>query len=474
MNIILIVSDTLRRDHLSCYGNKWISTPYIEKFAKNSFVFDNAYTASFPTVPNRTDLITGRWTFTYHDWAPLPKEEIVLSSVLRESGYITMMIVDTPHIMKDGYNFDRDYHGWIWIRGQENDRFMTDPIEIKLPSSPFKLRAHKPDTLIQHLRNTSLNKHEEDTFVAKTMNEASKWLERNYKHNKFFLYVDTFDPHEPWDPPHYFVDMYDKNYKGEEILYPYYGPYKGIYTQREIKHLRAHYAGEVTLVDRWVGKLFQKIEDLGLFSNTIIIFTTDHGFYIGEHGFTGKSYITKDFQGLLPLYNEITHIPLIIYCPNTKGKRIKAFVQPPDIMPTILEFANVKVPPTVQGKSLLPVIKKNLSIRDFAVSSPSIKWKPGGGRRITFTTKDWTLIYKGEDIETKEDVHLRIVDGNIRKQLDASNIKNALFNRKLDPYQKNNVFNKNKEIAKQLHKKLIEFLKNLNTPEEYLQYWDNI
>lgn len=475
MNIILIVSDTLRRDHLGCYGNEWVSTPNIDRLAKYSTVFDNAYTSSFPTIPHRTDLITGRFTFTYRDWAPLPKDEIVISQFLGESGYVTMLITDTPHLMKEGYNFERDYSGWVWIRGQENDKFMTDPIHVELPCPSYKLRGDGK-SLIQHMRNTSLNKGEEDCFVAKTMTEACNWLDRNYKQEKFFLYIDTFDPHEPWDPPHYYVDMYDKNYKGDEMLFPVYGYCKGIYTKTELNHLRAHYAGEVTLVDRWTGKLFQKIDDLSLLNNTLVIFTSDHGFYIGEHGFTGKSFVMKEFQGLMPLYEEIAHIPLIMYFPKTKPARIKSFVQSPDIMPTILEYANLKKPSRVQGKSLIPALKnKNNSVRDITVSAPSIKYGPVAGQRCTITTKNWCLIYKGENVKPEGEFETKIVDGITRKQagLDKK-VGNELYNLSKDPTQKHNLFTTNRNIATKLHAKFVEFLKSVNTPEQYLKYWKKL
>jgi len=224
MNVILIVSDTFRHDYLGCYGNEWIRTPSLDGFARKATVFDRAYAASFPTVPHRHDLYTGRYTFTYSDWAPLPKNETVLPQALRQTGCVTQLIVDTPHILKDGFNYDRGFDGWLWIRGQENDRYMTAPKEVKLPCEPSKLRK-RGVTTTQHLRNVSSRRSESDHFVAQTMTAAMKWLELNYnQHDKFFLHVDTFDPHEPWDPPRWYVDMYDPGYDGEEVVYPVYGP----------------------------------------------------------------------------------------------------------------------------------------------------------------------------------------------------------------------------------------------------------
>lgn len=471
MNLIIIVSDTLRRDHLGCYGNDWISTPNIDKFSKISLIFDSAYIGSFPTVPHRRDLFTGRFIFTYTDWSPLTSEETVISEILGKHGYLSMFIADTPHTTAPGYNYQRGFSAWLKIRGQEGDPITTDPVDIKLPCSVHKLR--NPERVKQMLRNNLLRKSEEDYFCAQTMRQACMWLERNYK-EKFFLYVDTFDPHEPWDPPHYYVDMYDKNYNGEEVIYPVYGP-SDYLTKREIKHIRAHYAGEVTLVDRWVGRLFQKIEDLGLLDNTIVVFTTDHGFYHGEHGLMGKSIITEKFQGLAPLYEEVTHIPLLMYIPGVKPRRIKGFIQVPDITATVLDLLKIKHDIKIDGKSMLPLIEKNKKIRNFAVSAPSIIYGSIGGQKVTVTTEDgWTLIFGLEVSETKEFI-TRIVDGEVRIQKPLSrNLETELYYLPDDPTQNKNIFSQNKQKAKQMHSEFTKFLKDTRTDEKIVSMWSEI
>lgn len=130
LNIVVVISDTFRRDHLGCYGNTKIRTPNLDRFAQMSVVFDRAYCGSFPTIPSRTDLFTGKWAFPHRDWSPLPRDEIVLSQLLSQAGYTTMMIVDTLHLIRDGYYFDRGFHGFIWVRGQENERYRTDPVNL--------------------------------------------------------------------------------------------------------------------------------------------------------------------------------------------------------------------------------------------------------------------------------------------------------------------------------------------------------
>jgi len=476
VNVILIISDTLRYDYLGCYGNKRISTPNLDAFAKEATVFERAYAASFPTVPHRHDIYTGRYTFTYADWGPLPKDEMILPQMLRQAGCVTQLIADTPHALAHGFNYDRGFDGWLWIRGQEGDAYMTSPKKVKMPCNPSKLR-YGESVVTQYLRNVSLRRFESDYFVAQTMTAAAKWLELNYdQHEKFFLYVDTFDPHEPWDPPKYYVDMYEPGYEGEEVTYPDYRPCDYL-TPEELRHCRALYAGEVTMVDRWIGILLQKIEDLGLYENTAVIFTSDHGFYLGDHSYMGKLVMTPKALGYVPLYEEIIRVPLMIRVPDVRGgKCCRALVQPPDLTPIILELAEAKNPPLMQGRSLLPFINgEDVAWRDIAVTSPSIisgGWlsRPASGQRITVTTNGWALMYAGQVEDMLRDNPGRRMNlENLEKMV--GKVGNELYDLSKDPMQKNNIYDERKDIAEELHSKLVTFLEEIGTKEEYLKYW---
>ncbi len=428
--------------------------------------------ASFPTVPNRHDILTGRYTFTYYGWAPLPKNEIVLPEMLRKNGYISVMIADTPHILKDGFNYDRGFDAWIWIRGQENDRYRTDPIDVKLPCSPEKLR--NVSTTIQHLRNNALRTFEEDWIPAKTANEVIRWLERNYK-RKFFLYIDFFDPHEPWDPPKWYVDMYDPDYTGEEVIYPAYGPCDYL-SKEELEHCRALYAGEVTLVDKWIGRILEKIEELGLYENTAVIFTSDHGFYLGEHGLIGKSIIMGKYHGLAPLYEEVAHIPLLIRLPDSldggKYVPVNELAQPPDITATILDLAGIDYKSyEVQGESLIPYIQgEKKGLREIAISCPPLQHGVRAGLRPRITTMEWSLILASAETPALEkEEYTMMVDGVPRVLRPFGNIDTELYNIMNDPKEEHNLINEYPEIARNLARKFIEFLRQLGTKEEYIR-----
>jgi len=471
MNIILIVSDTFRQDYLGCYGNNWIKTPNLDKFARKSAIFGNAYAASFPTVPHRMDLATGRFTFPYREWEPLPKDEVVISEMLGKHGYTTMLICDTPHTLEDGYNFDRGFTGWEWVRGQETDRFYTDPRKVELPCPRDKLRHL--EVLQRHLRSVAHREGERDCFVAQTMSKASQWLERNYKQERFFLWVDTFDPHEPWDAPSYYVDMYDPGYEGDEVTYPIYGKCDYLIPE-EIKHMRALYAAEVTLVDQWIGLLLEQIEKLALFDNTAVIFTSDHGFYFGEHGLVGKSTITDRMFEYVSLYEEVARIPLLVYFPGMRtSSHHPALVQPPDITATILELAGIKDASTVQGKSLLPLIQgEDRTLRDISVSSPSLVHGTWGSPRVTIRKEEWSLITTpklagrpdtlGEKVATT-----RAVDGIIREMagstLDRMTEKqeDELYLLSKDPKQETNLAQKEMKVAGELRDEFFKFFESL-------------
>ena len=472
MNFILIMSDTFRRDHLGCYGNSRISTPYLDRFAERAVIFDRAYAASFPTVPNRHDIFTGRYTFTYSQWAPLPPDEIVLAEELGKAGYVSMMILDTPHITENGYYFDRGFTGWEWIRGQETDRWQTAPAYPRLPCVRSKLRS--PDRIVKvHQRNIHWRRYEEDTFVARTMTEACLWLERNYKQhpNGFFLYVDTFDPHEPWDAPQWYLERYDDpHYTGANVSYPVYGPIDYL-TAAELQHCRALYAAEVTLVDRWVGHLLQRIEDMGLLEDSLVVFTTDHGFYHGEHHLIGKSHITPEESRYVPLYEEVAHIPLIIYYPGTLPRRELAMVQPVDLMPTILDLANVPIPETVHGVSIAPLLRgAPMFTRDLCITSPTILHGGAGGCRITATTDEWAYICAPRGDEQGEVID-RAVDGHAKRERLGLEVPSELYHLSSDSAQQHNVIEQYPDVARELRARIISFLESVGTAPELVTPW---
>jgi arylsulfatase A-like enzyme len=448
MNFILVVSDTLRYDCVAYHGRDPIGwdlkrrpyTPNIDRFAEESVVFDKAYVGSFPTIPMRTDMFTGKYTFPFRGWTPLPDDETILAEELGKAEYVSMLICDTPHLIRDGHRFDRGFTAWHWNRGQEGDRAITDDIPVEYPSEPGKLRTAERMLKYHYRWRTAHWRSEEDTFVARTMRDACRWLERNYTHERFFLYVDTFDPHEPWDPPQHYRDMYDPGYTGEVVDHPVYG-YCDYLTPEEIRHCRALYAGEVTLVDTWLGRLFETIEHLRLYESTAVFFISDHGHYIGDHGRIGKSGSGPD--GPWPFYEEVSHIVLMGRVPGgARGIRVDFLAQPVDIMPTILDLAGLPIPDSVHGRSLAPLFYGDSpSQRSVAVTSHALSDNPQRSVCSSITDGIWTLHYKGPNYPAE------------------------LYNIEEDPAQERNLYPEWIEEAKRLHSAYLELLRLVGTDE---------
>jgi arylsulfatase A-like enzyme len=479
-NAILIISDTLRRDTLSCYGGDWVHTPHLDRFAQQAVIFDDAFLSSFPTVPLRNDVLTGRYTFTYKPWSPLDPDAVTLQETLRDAGILTSLVADTPHPFAPGYNYQRGFAAWEVIRGQEVDPYRSAPREVKYPCDPKK--ARKADTsLMQYLRNVARRHREEDYFVAQTMSRAAEWLEENRDGRRFFLYVDTFDPHEPWDPPHYYVDRYDPGYLGEEVIYPRYDLWREFLSESELRHCRALYAGEVTLVDRWVGFLLDRIATLGLLENTAIIFVSDHGFYLGEHGYIGKSLLRGDSYQSLPLYPEVARIPMMVYFPGCRGgSRLSALVQPVDLTATVLDLLRVQKPPSIEGASLVPLLEGRTSkVKDIAIASPTLfqnaETPPSPADRSSITDGEWLLIFGPRLDESAKERYTASVDSILRKvKEEQGEIHPELYNLKRDPKCEKNLFSGEHSVAARLHAAYLEFLEGKKYPRERLELFRHL
>ncbi|MBW1995403.1 MAG: sulfatase, partial [Deltaproteobacteria bacterium] len=349
---------------LGCYGNSWIETPNLDKLASESVLFENAYCEGLPTLPVRTALFTGNYTLTNRFWQQLTPQDVSMAEILDEYNYLCAMVTDTYHMFKPNMNFHRGFHVWRFIRGQECDVYRSGPHGKNLNDyiKPEMLGTRYIRNLDQYLRNIRDREKEEDYFVAKVMREAVQWIENDRETGRpFFLYVDCFDPHEPWDPPEPFASKYtDPGYKGPKIIQPKFGPSDWM-TEEELKNTRALYAGEVSFVDKWIGYLLDDIKNRGLMDESLIIFLSDHGHPHGDHG--------KILKATDQLYSELLRIPLMIRFPEAKnaGKRINCIVSVVDILPTVFDILGYRREiELMQGKSMLPLITgKTEKIHDY-------------------------------------------------------------------------------------------------------------
>ncbi|MFW6164016.1 MAG: sulfatase, partial [Planctomycetota bacterium] len=361
MNIILLISDTFRYDNLGDRAAMPVRTPCLDAFAERAVSLSRMYTSSFPTIPHRTDTTTGRYGWPWYPWqSRLASSANHMPKILAQGGYVTQLLCDCPHLFKA--DFDQGFHGAYVTRGQEGDTFflrMNTPIARTMPPEKTRSGRHFQGRNLPDIARwtNQLWRGEEDRFAPRTARVAIRWLEENYRHHPFLLWVHFFDPHEPWDPPEYMVRRYDPDYDGPAMIHPNYGKASDL-TRAELRNLRAHYCAEAELVDRWVGRVLQKIDDLALWDDTVVVFTTDHGMSLGEHNRTGKSNINEGDDRAWPIYPEVAHIPFLVAAPGLEGGReVDALLQPPDVLPTLLDLCGLDLEPPepFHGVSFAPM-----------------------------------------------------------------------------------------------------------------------
>lgn len=377
MNLLFIVSDTLRWDYLGAYGNDWIKTPNLDRLAAESMVFENAYAEGLPTLPARRVMQTGRpiVPFKYvpqksdmvqlHGWHGVFDEDVTASEWLDEQGYVSALITDVYHMMKPGKNFHRGFNCVHWIRGEEDDRYMlrdqaqvADLLSKAAPNAEFRKRHW----LIQHLMNRKDWNGEADTFVGQVMRKAAEWVEAYTLDDPFYMWVDCFDPHEPWDPPVEYARLYDPDFESLDGLVPPNNTSQ--MTEQQLRNVKSAYAGEVSLVDRWVGHLLDTLKRTGKLDDTLIIFTSDHGCMMGEQGEVHK--------GTSRLRNQATRLPLFIRHPQGlgAGRRVEGFIQHQDLLPTALGIMGLPQHERMLGRNLWPAINDGQGgFRDYVVTA---------------------------------------------------------------------------------------------------------
>jgi arylsulfatase A-like enzyme len=385
MNFVVICIDTLRYDHLGCNGNEWIHTPNLDAFAGEACVLDNAYLGSFPTIPHRTDAFKGRFGTPLHPWLPLGFDDATLPAVLGRAGWATYLVFDTPHLINGGHGFDYPFHGWHFERGNEVDQHIVDDLD---PGLPARYAPHYGDRLRrmsapQYARNNRGRQLESQWPSPRVFKAAGDFLERNRRRERFFLWVDSFDPHEPWDPPDHYVALYDDPAFDRDAPMTGWEPLEML-SEDELRHVQAHYAGEVTMVDRQVGRFLDRLADTGRDRDTAVIVTCDHGTNLGAHGRMSKGG---------PIYEQVGHVVLMARIPGVQPCRRAGIAQPADLMPTVLEWARLPVPASCQGRSFAALVAGTADAhREVAVSGTAIDVALAQDAVLTVQDQRWCLI----------------------------------------------------------------------------------
>lgn len=354
MRAIMLMFDTLNRRMLSTYGCDWTKTPNFQRLAEKTVVFDNCYAGSLPCMPARRELHTGRYNFLHRSWGPIEPFDDSIPEMLGRAGIYTHMITDHQHYWEDGgATYHNRYTSYEFVRGQEGDRWKGEVRDPEIP--PHLGRLWRQDVV-----NRSYFIKAGRQPLNNVFDLGLEFLEKNRKEDNWFLHWECFDPHEPFfTVDEKYTQMYEDGYDGPQFDWPDYTEVTE--DQETIRHCRNKYAALLTMCDECLGRFIDFMDENDMWKDTFVVVNTDHGFFLGEHDFWGKS--------AHPWYNETAHLPLFIWDPRCarKGERCSALVQNIDVAVTLLGYFGLAPSADMQGHDLAGTVDHDEKIRDYAL-----------------------------------------------------------------------------------------------------------
>ena len=349
-NLVLLVIDTLRADALSPYNkSSRVKTPILDSLSKEGAVFLSAQSPENWTKPSVASILTSLHPSSHGTKsmeAKLSSEALMLSEVYKKEGFRTGSFIANGHV-SDRFGFKQ---GWDYYTNYIREKKNSDAKHV--------------------------------------FDEAGAWIEKN-KDKRFFAYLQTIDPHVPYDPPDEFLSIYDKqSYDGVV------NPRKTAQVQvdasrgkvelsgRDKNRLRALYDGEISYHDHQLGLFVERLKKLGLHENTLFVITSDHGEEFGDHDKYGHGH---------SVYQELLHVPLSFWASKLvpSGVNVPQTVSTLDIAPTVLELTGVLMPDTMEGHSLVPYMHGQ------PPSRPAVAFSDFLENRRVIRAGDWKLIVRG-------------------------------------------------------------------------------
>ena len=351
-NVIVLLIDTLRASKVQAYYPKTrVKTPTIDEFASQGALFERSQSPENWTKPSVASVLTSLHPATHktkQDASKLPKSALMLSEVYKKAGFKTASFIANGYV-SNAFGFDQ---GW--------DHYTN---------------------YIRESRNTN---------ASNVFGEAQGWIEKN-KDGRFFVYIQTIDPHVPYDPPAEFLKMYDPDpYSGQVqnrrthlmLDEAKKNPKKYTFTKRDKERIEALHDGEISYHDEYFGKFLVKLRELGLDENTIVVVTSDHGEEFQEHGSWGHGH---------SVYQELLGVPLMFRWPGVipGNARIGPVVSTMDIGPTVLEATGVPIPKQFEGRSLLGFMRGDWP------PGPHVAFSDFLDHRRVIRGGDWKMIIRG-------------------------------------------------------------------------------
>ncbi len=474
MNVIMVLVDSLNRHMIGPYGGE-VPTPNMDRLAQRGVVFDNHYIGSAPCMPARRELMTGRKEFLWRGWGPLEPFDDPIAVRARQAGAVTALVTDHYHYWEyAAHGYFEFFDAVRMIRGHELDTMNTDPLD-EVPAWARNIDQWRPGFGSRYYNNVKDYREVEDFFAPRTILEACDWLDVNHSHDKFMLWLECFDVHEPFHLPEPYRSMFtDKKPDDFNCWPPYQSGYHGHddpwwrqASEEDVAYVRSQYKGKVAMVDDYLGKLIEHMDEHKLWDNTMLVLTTDHGHELGEKQRFGKQP---------PHYDLHAHIPLIVCAPGMIPGRRQALTTAVDIYPTLLEVlgADSTAP---HGRSLMPLVRGEKTEHRDAVIYGTFACG------ATITDKEYTY-HTGwdEDAPVYEycaamlqpspdatgDKYIPGVDCPVwrmpRKSMPV--VGELLFDRIADPNQNRNIARENPDARKRMREKLRQVMREQSVPPE--------
>lgn len=370
-NVLFVGIDSLTRTFLDTYpggvgrlpgstATLEVETPHLDRFAQRATVFETHYAGSLPCMPARREWLCGVNEFLWRPWGPVEPFDTTLPLAAREAGILAKLITDHYHYVRHGSGgYVEDFTGYTFVRGHEFDAWRTGPVDERVYAQTADPSSDDPRgtgfmNRAQYARNVADTDRtaETDYFAPQVFGRAADWLGAT-DWERWLLVVDSFDVHEPFDVPEPYASMYTSEDPTDPDLptWPFYGRVdagQSALDDRELAFVRAQFAAKVTMVDHWFGRLTAVLDDRGLWDDTMVVVTSDHGHYLGEHGLVGKPFE--------PVYDTLARTPLLLWHPAADRDRVEALTTAVDLHATVAGALGIETG-APHGESLLPLVR---------------------------------------------------------------------------------------------------------------------
>ncbi|KXB06242.1 hypothetical protein AKJ53_00900 [candidate division MSBL1 archaeon SCGC-AAA382F02] len=439
-NVILITIDCLRADHVGCMGYDRPTTPNIDELAEDGALFNEAFSQGSKTATSFPALLTSTYPLMFKEYKRISEPRKMISEVLREHGYSTAAIHSNPSL-SSFFNYDRgfDYFEDFLVskkkessdgssRLQNQFRKIREKIMKKLEDLHFESK------IFQKIRRTKVGKLLEKVLGAENVPNAEKINERflkwvqEVKNENFFAWIHYMDIHMPLIPPKKFLRIFSDSFERLDSTGIKKKAQKGKLSGDEFENWMDLYDAEIRHVDSAVGEILEELEKLDILEETTVVITSDHGDEQLDHG--GVGHVSRS------LYDELIHVPLIIWDSEIEQARVNSLVELLDAAPTILEILEIEKPIEFVGESLIPILNgagegRERVISEFANSFENSEMVPPRNKKVSYRTKNWKLI------------------------LDLDKEQNELYNLSSDPEEKENLYGVKEEKTNEIKSRIL-------------------